>query len=424
MRIVNFKAENIKKLVVVEIEPEGNMVQITGRNGAGKTSVLDSIWWALAGTRNHQPIPIRKGQKQATIELDLGKIIVKRKFSLHDENRVTTQITVENKEGARFPSPQTMLDGLCDSISFDPLEFCRMDAAEQYRALQKVIGVNLESYDSAQQADFMERRRLNRKFKELRAAAVQVVIPEGTPADLISVSELAGKLKQGDEHNRELRRQQQRRDGAVNHMDSISSEIIAYQKEAERLAARLKGTNESIATAEEKLATEKRQFESLTALAQPFESGPIQSQIAESEAINNQVRKLHGRDDLNRQAQGVEAESQALTDKMVARKEEIQQEIEKSDMPVPGLTLGDGTVTLDGVSVRPGERCRAAADIVRDRHAREPQAEGVAGAARKTTWMKTRLPCWLKWRRLRNSRCGLSGWTPAARWESSSRTER
>ena len=147
MRIVNFKAENIKKLVVVEIEPKGNVVQITGRNGAGKTSVLDSIWWGLAGTRNHQPLPIRKGQKQATIELDLGKIIVKRKFSLYDENRVTTQLTVENKEGARFPSPQTMLDSLCDSISFDPLEFCRMVAAEQYRALQKVIGVNLDSYD-------------------------------------------------------------------------------------------------------------------------------------------------------------------------------------------------------------------------------------------------------------------------------------
>ena len=76
---------------------------------------------------------------------------------------------------------------------------------------------------------------------------------------------------------------------------------------------------------------------------------PSSPQIAESEATNDQVRKRHGRDDLNNQAVAVEAESQALTDKMAARKSEIQKEIEKSDMPVPGLTLGDGTVTLDGV---------------------------------------------------------------------------
>ena len=170
MRIVNFKAENIKKLVVVEIEPKGNMVQITGRNGAGKTSILDSIWWGVGGNPEPiNPFPSAKVRSRPPLSWTWEKIIVKRKFSLHDENRVTTQITVENKEGARFPSPQTMLDGLCDSISFDPLEFCRMVAADQYRALQKVIGVNLDSYDEAQQTDFMERRRLNRGAKELRA---------------------------------------------------------------------------------------------------------------------------------------------------------------------------------------------------------------------------------------------------------------
>lgn len=48
MKIIALQAENVKRLVAIEIRPDGNLVQITGKNGAGKTSVLDCIWWALA----------------------------------------------------------------------------------------------------------------------------------------------------------------------------------------------------------------------------------------------------------------------------------------------------------------------------------------------------------------------------------------
>ena len=71
MRIIRFEAEHIKKIQVVQITPSGHVVEISGKNGAGKTSILDSIWWALAGTRTHQPDPIpawaRQGADQAEI---------------------------------------------------------------------------------------------------------------------------------------------------------------------------------------------------------------------------------------------------------------------------------------------------------------------------------------------------------------------
>lgn len=40
MKIIKLTAENVKKLRAVEITPTGDLVEITGRNGAGKTSVL------------------------------------------------------------------------------------------------------------------------------------------------------------------------------------------------------------------------------------------------------------------------------------------------------------------------------------------------------------------------------------------------
>src|SRR5262245_40607787 len=142
MKITKLIAENVKKLSVVEITPDGNLVQITGKNGQGKSSVLDAIWWALAGQTNIQAAPIRKGENEARIVLDLGEIIVRRTFRQKTkkddsgaevaDDGYTTAIVVENAQGARFPSPQRMLDGLLGALSFDPLAFANMDAKAQF----------------------------------------------------------------------------------------------------------------------------------------------------------------------------------------------------------------------------------------------------------------------------------------------------
>jgi len=75
------------------------------------TSVLDAIWWALAGMSAVQGQPIRKGETHAKIRLDLGEIVVTRTFKQGKEGPISG-ITVENAEGIRFNSPQTMLDNL------------------------------------------------------------------------------------------------------------------------------------------------------------------------------------------------------------------------------------------------------------------------------------------------------------------------
>ena len=80
MKIISLTAENIKKLVVVEITPQGNLVEITGKNGAGKTSVLDAIWWALAGASHIQTKPNRTGATNAPRKLYLGEVGVPRTF--------------------------------------------------------------------------------------------------------------------------------------------------------------------------------------------------------------------------------------------------------------------------------------------------------------------------------------------------------
>ena len=82
MKIVKFIAENIKRLKVVEITPNGNVVEICGKNDQGKSSVLDAIAWALGGQALIDAVPIRLGEEEAysRVTLDSG-IVVERTWN-------------------------------------------------------------------------------------------------------------------------------------------------------------------------------------------------------------------------------------------------------------------------------------------------------------------------------------------------------
>jgi recombinational DNA repair ATPase RecF len=127
MRIIQLTAENFKRLRAVQIKPDGNIVQITGRNAQGKTSCLDAISTVLGGAGQTCRAPIRKGQEKAKIICDLGDLTVTRTFTATGGGT----LTVANKEGARFTSPQAVLDKLVGRLSFDPLAFSRMDSNHQ-----------------------------------------------------------------------------------------------------------------------------------------------------------------------------------------------------------------------------------------------------------------------------------------------------
>lgn len=76
MKILQLRAENVKRLGVVEITPNGNVVVIGGKNGAGKTSVLDSIWYALGGKAASPSDPIHHGKETAEVTVTFGNGVV------------------------------------------------------------------------------------------------------------------------------------------------------------------------------------------------------------------------------------------------------------------------------------------------------------------------------------------------------------
>ena len=62
VKINKLEIENVKRVRALTLEPGQNgLTVIGGRNGQGKTSVLDAISWALGGDRHRPTQPQREG---------------------------------------------------------------------------------------------------------------------------------------------------------------------------------------------------------------------------------------------------------------------------------------------------------------------------------------------------------------------------
>jgi DNA repair exonuclease SbcCD ATPase subunit len=271
MKIVSLTSENIKRLVAVAIRPNGNLVEITGKNGQGKTSVLDSIWWAITGTSNVQAQPIRKGQERASIRLDLGEIVITRTFTRKDETDYTTALSVRGADGSSFKSPQAILDGLAGVLSFDPLAFSRMKPKEQFDALRAFVpGIDFEKVDAQNRGDYERRTEANRAAKQARAAAEMIVVPADTPAEPIDEQALTDELKAAGVLNQDTVRRQGLRAQAVKDVAGYREQAqLALDAIAPELEAINQRLNAALAEIDEQIAALTRKREALLNQSDP-----------------------------------------------------------------------------------------------------------------------------------------------------------
>jgi len=344
MKIINLQAENIKKLVAVEITPQGNLVTITGKNGQGKTSVLDSIWWALSGAANIQGNPIRKGENKAKIRLDLGEVIVERTFKKTEEGNTISSITVTNDEGTAIRQPQTMLDKLIGELSFDPLAFSRMSKKEQFEQLKRFVpDVDFDAIEKAHQEDYDKRTNINRQALEARTLEknIFVSIPAGTEA--IDETKLVDELEAAGKHNTDIETRK-------NNRERMAQDIENKRKEADRISQQIKSLQSQCQQLIEEANTIEEKLSNAPTLPAPIDVAPIKVRIAEARKTNEAVALIKQKAELISKAEKYEAESEIITANMRERNNAKLAKIAKAKLPVDGLGFGDGEILFNGIA--------------------------------------------------------------------------
>lgn len=350
MKIVSLKAENIKRLVAVEITPDGSAVQVIGGvNGAGKSSVLDAIMLALGGADVTPSKPVRTGEASGRVVLDLGDLTVTRRLTAAGGNT----LIVANKEGARYPSPQAMLDRLIGTLSFDPLEFGAMKPKEQRETLRALVGLDTSDLDTAAEAVYADRAAVNRAVKIYEAQLVTMPVHEDAPAEEVSLVDLAQELTAAEASQKALHAARATHDERVRTATTEATRVSAAVTRVEQLRQELVVAEGALETArashaEAVAATAEALHVGVAAKAALIDAAPIRQRVASAEGINAKVRANRQRAQLQATIDREKSAADAHTKALAQLESDKQARIAAAAFPVPGLGISAEGVTFNG----------------------------------------------------------------------------
>ena len=363
MKIINLQAENFKKLKAVEIVPQGRIVEITGKCEQGKTTVLDAIKAALCGEKFDEPV--RVGEKSGRVVVDLGDKIVTRTFTASGGS-----LKVESKDGAKYPSPQALLDKLVGKIAFNPLEFAKADAKKQVEMLLAVVKINvdaahlkeisgvavtvtpnpLDMLNVAYKTVFENRTLTNRQMDAAKATVASM--PAVSKIEPVSVAALVAEKDALEKTNRQNDDQRKSAARLINIVQMLAHDGIIIQSEIDDLLEKLSNAKQRQETniADEKAAQEKYNIAAGAAgLLADADLTDINARIFSADAVNSQAAQFTARAAKIAETEKHQAESDALTAQLEAIKKYKTDIIASTKFPVDGLDFAGGAVTYQGV---------------------------------------------------------------------------
>lgn len=333
MKILSLTAENVKRLRAVHItpDPDGHLVVVAGANAQGKTSVLDSIWLALGGSPASKatPQPIRDGETYASVTLDLGDLVVTRSWS----GDKPTALKVASKDGARYGSPQTMLDGLVGRLSFDPLEFAQQDQKSQRATLLSLVDLPFDpdELDAKRRGAFEERTDVNRDVRSLEGQLDGLPPADPTvPEEEVSLADLLRDAAEARTARAEAEQILKAAADAKGALDDAKAKVAVLQKLYDE-------------------AGHAATFVDLDALPDPAE---IEGRISDLEQTNRSVRAAQQRREIEARLEATREASRDLTAHLARIDEQRTTALADATMPLPGLSFDDDGVTYQGVPLK------------------------------------------------------------------------
>ena len=342
--IVRLRIENLMRIELADITPPGKgIVLVSGKNGAGKTSVLESFMMAAGGKRFQPPEPIREGQKRAEVLAELvgdngTELTVTGRWH-RKRGTGDTEFAVEivPKGGRSLGRPYDVLQQFFSLTSFDPLEFVRVEGPKQAQMLKDLLGLTeaFERWDAERKKLYDERTVANREVD--RAKAQLAGCPDPGDIAAVSVAALA------EAHC-----------GAVNQQranDRKRQELADAETIAERTGAEIDELNRRLAALRLRHGQELEQVDALatkvSGLVEP-NMDDIAKQLAEAEETNKRADQHAKYVELAKTFNDATGRSETLTAQIGEIDQQKADALVAAEMPVVGLSLGEAGVEYQG----------------------------------------------------------------------------
>lgn len=353
VKINSLQAENVKRIRAVKLEPTANgLTIIGGRNNQGKTSVLDSIAWALGGNKFRPSQPARDGSvipPKLHLELSNGLIV--------ERAGKNGSLKVVDPNGQK--AGQQLLDEFVEYLALDLPRFMEASTKEKADILLKIIGIGDQLIEMSTKESQLYNRRLEigRIADQKAKHAKELPFYSDAPAELISPSDLIREQQEILARNGENQRKRM-------HAEKLEHQAAAFQTQVDDLTSRLSAAKAQLAEAMRDLEIARMSAEDL----QDESTEELEQNIRDIEAINTKVRSNLNKEHAEDEAAEYRKQYDTLTSEIEKLREDRRALLNGADMPLPGLSVEDGALIYQGQqwdNMSGSDQLRVATAIVR-----------------------------------------------------------
>lgn len=392
-----------------EMQLDGRSVELSGKNGVGKTSVIDAIKYALTNKSERDYI-IKSGEIEGEIfiETDTG-------ISVHRKARTQQSDYKSVKNGNQSVSnAESFLREIFTELQLSPVQFLNMTKQEQNRIILDMIqfpwdlqwireqfgeiprDVNYEQnilqvlsdIQSEKGYYFLTRQDVNRDIRNKRAFVEDIAqtIPPGYMVEkweAANLSQIYKEIETKRAHNAQIEKAQQMKENYNNKirgfqaqkeiaLSTLDREVSNYRTHLEteiaRLEELLKSKRSELLGIEEKKANKAKVIEQeyLASVAKfdgemaeyeqylqfdMVDIHPLVAEATEVERMKSFINEYKRMADLQLEVEKLHERSEYFT-KQIEKARTLPGEILKTaKIPVEGLTVVDGIPHIHGLPI-------------------------------------------------------------------------
>lgn len=340
VKITSFEAENVKRIKAVQFSPsEDGLTIIGGKNANGKTSVLDSIVYALGGEKYRPKNFNRDGSAvpgKIKIELSNGLIV--------ERSGKNATLKVADPTGRK--AGQKLLNEFIEPLALNLPKFLNASDKEKGETLLQIIGVGeeLSELDKQESLIYSERTLVGRDADKKAKLAEALEYYPDAPEELVSASELIKQQQEILARNGENQRKRDRVKEITFEKHRIFDEAQRLEEQIAELTARL----EERKKAYEKVSDDEEIAMKDAAQLEDESTAEIEESIANIEEINRRVRANLTKANAVDEAEQLQNEYKKLTGDLEAVREQRKALLDSADLPLEGLSVNEGALVYKG----------------------------------------------------------------------------
>lgn len=353
VKINRLEIENVKRIKAVRLEPSRNgLTVIGGKNGQGKTSVLDSIAWALGGEK-YKPSKAQRDDSVIPPNLNIvlsNGLIVERKGK-----NSTLKVTDPNgKKGG-----QQLLNEFVESLALDLPKFMSSNDKEKANTLLQIIGVEdeLSELELEETKLYNERLAIGRIADQKEKFANEQLHYDDVPEELVSAKDLINQQQEILAKNGENQRKREK----VHYYNKL---VTSLSEEVARLENALNSKKEELQKAVEDYGI--AQTDALDLIDQSTEE--LEKSIEEIDEINRKVRANLDKKKAEEEAKKFKDNYDSLTKRINDVRTQKTELLKGADLPLSGLTIENGKLKYNNQewdNMSGSEQLKVATAIVR-----------------------------------------------------------